>query len=184
MAVRIGEGASALSLLRPLDRHVILEPAYDPETTESGIQVPLDSRQRYPQIGYCIASASPHIQVNDLCLINVESSDVARTYQRVLAIHLEAWGTEIFEPDVEPAIREAYEIYRRNPSTDDKRIRVVNLRGEHLQFLASDILAMEWSTTDSAGFNLLYPMNVRIWDAPDGKMYYFVHEDNIMGVLE
>lgn len=181
-----GEGASASSLFRPLSGWVILEPAYDPEHTDVGLYVPLDARQRYPQIGWCIASRAEKedISEGDLCIINVESSDVAHTYNRAFAIHLKDWGTELCDPEVEPAVREAVESYRANPSTDDKRIRLETLRGEHLAFLCSDVLSYEWTDQSSPAFRLLYPLNVRMWWDENGKMFYFVHEDNIMGVIE
>lgn len=166
----------------PLSGYVILEPAGDPPT-EAGLWLPEGFKQRYPQIGYCIATASSEIAIDDLCLINVESSDVARNYQRVFSLDLKDWGSEIFEPDVEPAIREAVESYRANPSTDDKKIKVETLNGEHLSFLASDVLSMQWTTTDSEGFNLLYPLHVKMARV-EGGLFYFVHEDNILAVIE
>lgn len=184
MAVESGEGTSVLSLLHPLAGHVILEPAYDPEETEGGIAVPLDAQQRYPQIGWAIASAAEDIRVGDLCLINVESSDVAHTYSRVFALHLKDWGTELCEPSVEPAVRDAVESYRRNPSTADNRIRLETLKGEHLAFLCSDVLSYEWTDQSQPGFGLLYPLNVRMWHTPEGKLYYFVHEKYVLGIIE
>lgn len=169
--------------LRPISGHVVLEPAYDPDETPGGIVVPLDARQRYPQIGWCIATASNAIKLGDLCLINVESSDIARLYRKVLALHLLEWGTELFEPDVEPAIREAVDAYRANPSTHNNRIRAETLKGEHLAFLCSDVLSLEWTETDQPGFSLLYPLFIRMATVA-GQLYYFVHEDHIMGVIE
>lgn len=183
MAEASGEGTSVLSLLRPLKGHVILEPAYDPEETDAGLYVPLDAQQRYPQVGECIASASSQIEVGDFCLINVESSDVARTYNKVFALHLKDWGTELCDPEVEPAVVEAVERYRSNPTTEDNRIRLETLKGEHLAFLCSDVLSYEWATKDSPAWDMLYPLNVKMWRAPDGSLIYFVHEDNIIGVL-
>lgn len=176
-------GGTSVPSLRPLKGHVILEPAYDPEETDAGLYVPLDAQQRYPQVGYCIATASGQIEEGDYCLINVESSDVARTYEKVFALHLKDWGTELCDPEVEPAVVEAVERYRANPSTEDNRIRLETLKGEHLAFLCSDVLSYEWTSSDSGGFGLLYPLNVRMWWAPDGSLYYIVHEDHIIGVI-
>lgn len=176
----------SIMALTPLKGKVILAPVHDPPMWK-GLHMPGEG-ERYPQVGevVCIGEVSEDIRLGDLALIQVESSDVARVYRRVFSVLLEDFGEALFNDEQEPVIRETVLAYRANPSDKNANIRALDLSGDGISFDASDVLDMQWKDTDTPGFSLLYPMNVRMfsmWDGTRAKLFYEVHEDHILGVI-
>lgn len=119
--------------------------------------------------------------MGDLCLIDVESSDIAHTYSKVFQVVFSNGDSEMFETECEPAIREAVERFRRNSDWDSK-ITAQTLEGGHIQFDCHDVLVMMEVDTASPEYHFLYPAGVRMFEWR-GQRYYEVDESNILGVI-
>lgn len=179
---REAEAVGHYQSLLPLGRKVILRPAEDPEE-DKGIYVPPLYRQRYPQIAWVVACAQAVIDVKpgDLCLLDVESKDVARQYDQVLQILFTDGDSDLFPREIEPTVKETYEAYLANKDKD-RRITCETLDGEHMQFLCSDILTFGLTSTSSSEFSFLYPLGLRMFEL-EGQLFYEAEEADILGVI-
>jgi len=169
--------------MKPPKGYVIVE-AVRGDRLPSGLIT--NYRQEYPQSGRVVASsaAKEDVRPGDFILINVESHDAVPTYYRVFEIVLDDAGTplSIFcSPDVEPLFVDT--IKESRSTGNEKRITLQDLMGEGFQFLASDVLTYQWAEGNSPGFSILYPIGVNIFYL-NNRMYYRVHEDDILAVLE
>lgn len=171
--------------LRPLSGHCILRAAKDPNE-EGGLGiVTLD--EMYPQVGYVIASAArdEDISLGDLALIQVESMDIARVYQRVFHVIFKDGTDMLCEPDKADPILDAFNRRRRG---ENLRIRTLQLNGEGIQFETSDILSYQFAEMHSAGWSAMYPEKVRLFKCQFAgeteRIYYHIHESEILCLLK
>lgn len=186
MSLPLRDVASAFEKgLQPLEGYCILRAAKDPnEEKDLGIFT-LD--EMYPQIGYVIASSAKDedIQIGDLALVQVESMDIARNYQRVFHIIFKDGTDMLCEPDKADPILEAYSRKRRGETL---RIRTLQLNGEGIQFETSDILSYQFAEMHSAGWSALYPEKLRLFKCQFAgeaeRIYYHIHESEILCLLK
>lgn len=173
------------SALKPIRGETLLLPASDPAEYK-GLRTAYS--QQYPQTAWVLAKGEgvQEVEVGDLVVLEVESTDVARIYSRVLEVHFKDGQYALFDPDMEPLIKELFEEYCRNPSSADKRIRCLAVDQEGFQFLTSDILTLGWRETSTKEFSLLYPINLKmfwLWIGANMQLFYIAREENILGCI-
>jgi len=182
------------SSLKPLGRDVLAEAIYGPETTEGGLWIPPEARDRYPNLGLVMAlgpETKEDILPGDLAIFNTETTDITHTYMDYFAVHLRD-GEEILtiycSIDVEPIFSEQMRIFRENPSTEDRKITLKNIEdGLGYQFLASDVLDWTIAPLPISGDYRLEYINTRmlyLLDEEDQiRRYYLIDEREILAIL-
>lgn len=167
--------------IRPLGDKVFVE-TFQYERTSSGLFLPLEYQNKYPDSGTVIACGPKCTEVKpgDIVRLLDEGCDIEKTYWQVCMLVLKDWEEPVEYCDVEAwaPIREAVESYRSSPTGKDYQIAIKTINGYDLHFLASDVLDYAVTEIDNPHLRLNY-VNAAILHLGT-KMYYFVSERLIL----
>jgi co-chaperonin GroES (HSP10) len=176
--------------IKPLKGWLLLEAAHEPEK-KSGLYIPLEAQERYPQIAWVRAAGyGSSFEPNQLVVLPNEGFGVnegSYTYWQVCYMILfdEGKSTKI-QCDIEvwPIVREAVEGYRRKG--ENSWIRVKTVDGETLAFTPDEVLDYGVEEVNHPGYKIDYVPVQMIWLWEDGlrKLFYFIRESGALLVLE
>jgi hypothetical protein len=175
------------SIKRVLSTWVLLE-AIEEETSAGGIIIPIEARERFPQLGFVIGVGTKcveRIYPGAFAIIPNEGTEIGNSFYPTCVLDLKDWPTrETFDAETWPIFREGIESYRR--SGNDKKFSGKTLEGDVLHFLASDVLDYGIEDLTNKGLKLDHVPGVRFFIEKDGfsRLFYFIREDEILATLE
>lgn len=177
-------------ILYPLRGKVVLEALEEPESI-SGIIIPLDFRERYPQIARVrLVGKGSSLNPGAIVVLPNEGADVAfgsYFYFKVAFAILHDSGAETkiqCDEEVWPILREAVEEDRR--SGNRRLIRVKTLDGETIGFTSDEVLDYGLEDFSHPGYKLDY-IPVHMFWAFEGsmkKLFYITEESQILLTIE
>lgn len=175
-----------VSKIKPLRGWVFLEAATEPEK-RSGLYVPIQAHERYPQIGWVISTGQGSaLREGQLAVIPNEGTASGYTYWQTFYIEFyELPGERTnFDLEIEPVVREAVEKYRA--TGEDVWLKMKTIDGDGLQCLTSDVASYGIEDMSQAGTKLSYVPAVLMHFYQDGleRVYYFVRETEILCTIE
>ena len=169
--------------------HLVLARALFQDQTESGLWIPPEAQDRYPNIAeVTVIGPDCHedIRPEDIIILSTEMYDVENTYLDCFQVVLRDGDEDLrilVDFEVEPLFKEQFEKYEASPGSEDRWIQLMNLEDDlAYRFLASDVL--EWGPADlqASSFQKLRYVETRMFPIGD-DVYYLTHEAYIEGVI-
>ena len=169
--------------------HLVFCEAIREELTPSGLHIPFEAQERYPNIGEVISigpKCNEDLRPGDIAVFNTEMFDAPNTEMDCFQVVLRDGDEDLrilVDYDVEPIFKEQYEEYKASPSSADRWIQLMNLEDDlAYKFLASDVLDWGPANLQASSFQKLRYVETAV--VPIGKLtYYLTHEANIEGVV-
>lgn len=179
--------------LRPPGK-LVLAKAIEDERTPGGLWIPLEARERYPNIGR-VESVGPRctedIRRGDIAIFSTEMFDAQITYLDCFQVILRDKEEDVrilVDIDVEPIFKEQMELFKANPSTEDRWFSLKNIEDDvGYKFLASDVLDWGPAQLQASSFQKLRYVETRMLGLLDEEgevhLYYLVDERYIQGII-
>lgn len=179
--------------LRPLGK-LVLAKAIEQERTEGGLWIPLEARERYPNIGRVKsvgARCMEDIRWGDIAIFSTEMFDASYTNLDCFQVILRDKDEDVrilVDIDVEPIFKEQMELFKANPSTEDRWFTLKNMEDDlGYKFLASDVLDFGPAQLQASSIQKLRYVEARMFNFLDEEgenhLYYLVDERYIQGII-
>lgn len=179
--------------LTPLSK-LVLAKAIEQERTPGGLWIPLEARERYPNIGRVKsvgARCMEDIRRGDIAIFSTEMFDAQNTFLDCFQVILRDKDEDVrilVDIDVEPIFKEQMGLFKANPSSEERWITLKNMEDDlGYKFLASDVLDWGPAQLQASSFQKLRYVETRMFDLIDKEgevhLYYLVDERYIQGVI-
>ena len=174
--------------IQPTGKLVLCEALWQ-DQTPSGLWIPYEAQDKYPNIGEILAigpGCNEDIQPEDIAIFSTEMFDAPNTEMDCFQVVLRDGEEDVrilVDMDVETHFKEQMDSFSANPSTEDRWIQLMNLEDElAYKFLASDVLEWGPANLQASSFQKLRYVETRMFDL-DGLTLYLTHEAYIEGVI-
>lgn len=178
--------------ISPLGRRVLLEPYFE-EMTAGGIILPVHSK-RMSDTGFVRAvgtGCNEALAVGDFVVLEERGFEspgaLLDTFIVVLSSPEGGEDPIRVDQDVEPMVKEHWEAYLANPSTEDRQLRVKDAESKDtdpwISFYTSDIRDIQSGLTGQTGISLQQKNYFPVPFEWTGEKLVFVDENEIMMVV-